>query len=282
MACGRQFRGRAYLTGKEVWEAYSKEKQTIHELSAKFNVSDSTIKRLLKDVRAEWADPVRGGNVIINIDATYFGRTAGVLVALNTKNGAPLYLRHLRHEHVSDYVEAVRVMERNGYRIDGIVIDGMQGLFREFAAYKVQMCQYHMCAIVRRKITKNPKLEAGMELKRLMLSLKDSMREDFTNRFYRWKDKWRTFLNQRTVNNETGRTSYTHRRIRSAMNSIEFYLPWLFTYEDVEGMPNTNNKIEGTFTKQKNSMNNYSGMSKENRRRFVDGFFLALNDELQP
>lgn len=281
MACGHQFRGKVYLTKEEVWEAYREQKQTVRELSARYGVSESTIKRLLKDVSVEWKNPVRGGSVVINIDATYFGRNVGVLAALDTQTGEPLYVKQIKHERVSDYVEAVGEMENNGYRIAGIVIDGMQSLFKEFTSYNVQMCQYHMCAIVRRKITKNPKLEAGVDLQKLMRTLKDSKKDDFASRFYQWKDKWKSFLNQRTTNNETGKTFYTHQRIRSAMHSIEFYLPWLFTFENVEGMPNTNNKIEGTFTDLKKNLDDHSGMSKENRKRFIDGFFLALKSKLE-
>ena len=61
-----------------------------------------------------------------------------------------------------------------------------------------------------------------------------------------------------------------------------FYLPYLFTYqrEDCKGMPNTNNKIEGTFTDLKKKLNNHSGLTKENRKRFISGFFLALTETL--
>ena len=280
MACGHQFRGKVYLSKEEVWEAYRGRKQTVRELSAEFGVSESTIKRLLKEVTVEWKNPVGMGSVIINIDATYFGRNAGVLAALDTQTGIPLYVRHIRHEHVSDYVDAINEMEENGHKITGMVIDGMQSLFREFGAYRIQMCQYHMCAIVRRKITKNPKLPAGIELQQLMRALKDSRKDEFTDRYNQWKQKWKPFLSQRSTNTETGRTFYTHQRVRSAMLSIDFYLPWLFTFEEVEGMPNTNNKIEGTFTDLKKNLENHSGMNKENRKRFVDGFFLALAESL--
>lgn len=66
------------------------------------------------------------------------------------------------------------------------------------------------------------------------------------------------------------------------MNSLEFYMPHLFTYqrEDCKGMPNTNNKIEGTFTDLKKNLNNHSGMTEENRKRFISGFFLALAESL--
>ena len=80
-------------------------------------------------------------------------------------------------------------------------------------------------------------------------------------------------------NPQTKRTCYTHQRTRSAMKSIEFYLPYLFTFQHVDGMPNTNNKIEGTFTDLKKNHNNHSGMKKGNRKRFINGFFLALNGD---
>ena len=55
-----------------------------------------------------------------------------------------------------------------------------------------------------------------------------------------------------------------------------FYLPYLFTFlcSKCAGMPNTNNKIEGTFTDLKKSLNNHTGMSLQNRKRFISGFFL--------
>nr|MBP8945471.1 hypothetical protein [Paludibacteraceae bacterium] len=45
------------------------------------------------------------------------------------------------------------------------------------------------------------------------------------------------------------------------------------------GLPNTNNKLEGTFTDLKKNLNNHSGMSKENRKRFIDGFFKVRHKE---
>lgn len=43
-------------------------------------------------------------------------------------------------------------------------------------------------------------------------------------------------------------------------------------------MPNTNNKIESTFTDLKKNLNNHSGMTKESRKRFISSFFLDLWD----
>lgn len=281
MACGRQFRGKAYLDKLTLWESYLNGKQTLNELAATHSVSTSTVQRLLRGVSIPWHNPVCRGHGVVQIDATYFGRNCGVLIALEASSGRPLYLKHIAHERTSDYSDALAWIEHDGYVVDGIVIDGMQTLFTLFDGYKVQMCQYHMRAIVRRKLTGNPRLPAGIELKALMATLTTSDSERFTSAFEAWAGKWDTFLKERTVNPETGKTCYTHRRLRSAMASIRFYLPYLFTWQEVEGMPNTNNKLEGIFNDLKRNINNHSGMSRKNRERFINGFFLALGNNPQ-
>jgi hypothetical protein len=281
MACGRQFRGKVYLGWQTLWHDYLEGKQTMNELAAANGVSRSTVKRILSKVAITWRNPVCRGHGVIQLDATYFGRNCGVLVALEATSRRPLYLKHIAHERTSDYAEALAWIERDGYVVDGIVIDGMQTLFSLFKDYKVQMCQYHMCAIVRRKLTGNPRLPAGRELKTLMTTLTTCDRDTFYAAFEAWVLKWDAFLKERTVNPETGHTFYTHRRLRSAMVGIRFYLPYLFTWQQVEGMPNTNNRLEGIFTDLKRNINNHSGMSRKNRERLINGFFLALGNNQQ-
>ena len=103
--------------------------------------------------------------------------------------------------------------------------------------------------------------------------------DDFKKDYQEWKEKWTGTINHKSLHKD-GKMHYTHRRLRSAVNSLNFYLPYLFTFqrEDCRGMPNTNNKIEGTFTDLKKNLNNHSGLTMENRKRFISGFFLALTE----
>ncbi len=215
------------------------------------------------------------------MDATYWGHNWGVLLGLDEESGQPLYVAFIKHERVQDYKDAVSSIEKRGFTIRGIVIDGMQSLFEEFSAYKIQMCQFHMKQIVKRYLTLHPKLHAARDLKTMMDHLPQKSKEEFENEYTQWKITWKDTLNKRSQL-KSGKTQFTHRRLRSAMHSIDFYLPYLFTYqrEDCKGMPNTNNKIEGTFTDLKNNLNNHSGMTEKNRKRFISGFFLALTQKL--
>jgi len=275
--CGRQFREGAKPDNDDLWTLYQARKQTIDELASHYGVSSSTIKRRLRNIHKGWQQPELTGSGFVHIDATYWGRNWGILLAIDELTGKPLYLSFIKHETNADYRTAIKSIEARGYKIKGIVIDGKQSLFDVFAEYNVQMCQFHMCQIARRYLTKNPRMRAAKELKTLMGTLTQSSAAEFQSAYETWQKEFADFINKRTISKLTGKSHFTHKRLRTLKNSIDFYLPYLFTYQKDEcrGMSNTNNKIEGTFTDLKKNLNNHSGMSEENRKRFINGFFLA-------
>lgn len=84
-------------------------------------------------------------------------------------------------------------------------------------------------------------------------------------------------LNERTVNAETGKSHYTHKRLRSAYRSLKTNLPWLFTWYDKIDLNilNTTNAIDGHFAALKTKMRNHNGLSIARKRKFIDGFLKA-------
>lgn len=274
--CNRQFRGGAILDSAEIWEAYLNGKQTIHELAERYKVSTSSIKRRLRLIEHVWYQPdLTGMSGFVHLDATYWGHNWGIMLALDEETDLPLYLTFIKNETIQDYRAAVASIEAAGYEIRGIIIDGKQMLFKEFERYPIQMCQFHMMQIVKRYLTKNPKMNASKDLMYLFEHMYELDKEDFWNEYEFWKKQYEIFLNKRTTH-KNGKTYYLHRRVRTLVNSIDYYQPYLFTYQltGCEGMPNTNNKIEGTFTDLKKNLNNHSGMSIQNRIRFISGYFL--------
>ena len=280
--CGYQFRFCNEVSNDELWKAYQQGKQTIKELSERFGMSVATVKRRLHDIKREWVHQPLSGRGFLHLDTTYWGRSFGVLLALDHDTSKPLYVAFVKSETTKDYEDAVQSVKERGYSIDGIIIDGKQSLFKSFAEYPIQMCQFHMKQIIKRYLTKNPKLLAARALNALVDELTRSDKADFKAEFAAWKEEWHEMIDRRSTYKD-GSSHYTHQRLRSAIHSLDFYMPYLFTYqrEDCKGMPNTNNKIEGTFTDLKKNLNNHSGLTKENRKRFIAGFFLALNNELQ-
>ena len=139
------------------------------------------------------------------------------------------------------------------------------------------MCQFHQVAIIRRYITKNPKLPASIELKELVAMIKLTDRESFEGALNDWFTKWKDFLNERTTNTETGISYYTHKRLRSAYRSLKSNMPWLFTWYDcIElNIPNTTNAIDGHFADLKNKLRNHNGLSLNRKMKFIDAFFMV-------
>ena len=211
------------------------------------------------------------------MDATYWGRNWGLLVILDAHKGNLLWRKFVKHERLIDYKEGVNYLESIGYCIDGIVCDGLKGMFQQFSTYRIQMCQFHQVAIIRRYITINPKLVAGKELKEIGKLLTRTDKESFITAFNEWLLKWDKFLKEKNVNPITGRSYYVHKKLRSAYLSIKRNLCYLFVWYDFPELhiPNTNNALEGRFTELKNKLRNHNGLSKENRKRFIDEFFKA-------
>ena len=275
--CKKQFLNSAPKpTPVIILQEYLEGKQTIVEIAQHHHVSDSTVKRLLRKIDVEWKQPVlagRGG--FVHLDATYWGRNWGIILAIDEASGDVLYLAFIKHETTQAFVDAISTIVAAGYAIKGIIIDGKPDLFSAFADYPIQMCQFHMIQIVKRYLTKNPKMNASKELMLLCQYMVNMQGTDFIKDYEAWKVRWHDFLNKRTTHKD-GKTYFLHRRIRTLVHSIDFYLPYLFTCQKPEcmGMPNTNNKIEGTFTDLKKNLNNHSGLTIDHRRLFIIAYFL--------
>ena len=136
----------------------------------------------------------------------------------------------------------------------------------------VQMCQYHQIAIVTRYITKKPRLQAGVELRELILLLTKTDKESFTGGLNEWHKRWKIFLKEKTINPDTDKWNYTHRRLKSAYRSLNTNLPYLFTWYDYPelNMPNTTNSLEGTFSNLKTKLRVHSGLKEHRKQKVID------------
>jgi len=211
------------------------------------------------------------------MDTTYFGRSFCVMVFKNSHDGAVLYKQYVRNETNSLYLAGISEIVRRGITIQGIVCDGKRGLFALFDDIPIQMCHFHMIKIVQRYLTRKPKNQASIELKKLTLKLTKQTKMEFVNSLNDWLLRWSDYLNERSKRPSTGKTYYTHKTLRSAYLSLTRHLPYLFTFEDHQElmMPNTTNALDGQFADLKNKLRNHNGLSKERKIKYIDGFFKA-------
>jgi len=247
------------------------------QLSQKYNCSTKTIQRKIDLYELDNIPKVSkvSRSVVVLMDTTYWGLDFGVMLFKDAITREDLLKFYVKHETNSLYLKGISLLKERGFHILAIVCDGRRGLIKSFKEIPVQMCQFHQVAIVRRYITKNPRLPASIELKTIVMLMKSTDRESFEGALELWYIKWKSFLNERTINKETGKTYYTHKRLRSAYRSIKTNLPWLFTWYDYYelNIPNTTNILEGHFADLKNKLRNHNGLSLKRKMKFIDGFF---------
>lgn len=210
------------------------------------------------------------------MDTTYFGRRLGVMVFKDSLTGIILHKQYIKQETNLLYKQGIEIIIGRNTDIQAIICDGRKGLFRLFPTIPIQMCNFHQVAIVRRYLTKNPKLVASKELWILTLMLKQTDKESFEGGLSLWHDKWEVFINERYID-PLGKKRYKHRRLRSAYNSLKNNLPWLFTWYDYPEfkIPTTTNSIDGQFSDLKNKLRNHNGLSLKRKMKFIDEFFKA-------
>lgn len=210
------------------------------------------------------------------MDTTYFGRNLGVMVFKDSISKEILYKQYVKTETNALYLKGIKEISRRGIEIQSIICDGRKGLLQLLPDIPVQMCNFHQIAIIRRYLTKKPKLQAGKELWALTQLLTQTDKASFERSLQEWFIKWESFLNERKID-ERGKRRYIHKKLRSAYRSLKNNLFWLFTWHDKAeyNIPNTTNAIDGHFSALKNKLRNHNGLSLSRKKRFIDEFFKA-------
>ena len=71
----------------------------------------------------------------------------------------------------------------HGFRIFGVVIDGLRGLAETLRTYPVQHCQFHQMMTVRHYLTGNPDIEASWEFLSLSCGVSRMGKDSFIGAF---------------------------------------------------------------------------------------------------
>lgn len=213
--------------------------------------------------------------VILVMDATFFGKRIdkfGLIIAKDVITLEPVSYHFIRTESIKEYKRLRYDIETQGFTIKAITIDGKRGLFSLFADIPIQMCHFHQQAILTRYLTKNPKLQASIDLKRISSYLGQVSIKRFSLLLECWHKRYETFLKVKTYNSDTNKWHYTHRRVRSAYRSLTSNLPYLFTYKKYPEfeIPNTTNHLDGgLFAPMKMLLKVHHGIGIEMKKKLI-------------
>ncbi len=103
----------------------------------------------------------------------------------------------VKYETNSLYIPGIKELQKRGFTIEAIVCDGRKGLIQSFQEIPVQMCQFHQSAIIRRYLTKKPKLEAAQKLMAVIDLMKHTDKESFEGSLALWIAEWECFFERK-------------------------------------------------------------------------------------
>lgn len=255
----------------EAYAKYSTHKQTYAELSREYGKHPKTLRKYFDAHAAVTGEIIAEPDaVFVSMDATFFGHSYGILVCRAKSRN--LYWKEIVTEKIAHYEEALDALLASHHRFAGFVIDGRKGVIdmlqRRFPDLPIQLCQFHQIQTIKQYIPRKAITVAAQELRSLGLTKMPSPR--FIGELHAWHKRWELFLKERTINPETGRWQYTHKRLRSAYRSLKTNLPYLFTFEAHPGMPNTTNSCDGSFSHWKRKVQLHRGIFPARRKKMID------------
>ena len=215
--------------------------------------------------------------VVLIGDATRIEKYSWMLVFRDPNEKENIYMREIVSEGTSDYQSARKTIWDEGFVIKAFVGDGRAIQAFIHSDIPVQMCHFHQEQIVIRCVTNNPKLEAGVEILKLIKTLPNTEEKEFTEKFNNWCDKWDEFLKEKTFNIETKKSHYTHKKLRQVKSSIKRHLPYLFTYKKYQklNIPNTTNSLDGFFKKVKLVISIHTGLTFSRKLKLVKSIIIG-------
>jgi hypothetical protein len=219
-----------------------------------------SIVRLNKDIE-----------LVLIADTTFFSCSEGLTVFREPNLKKTVWWKQTMGEKAEIYQLGRQHLEKNGFTIRAVVLDGRIGIREVFNGIPVQMCHFHQKRIINRYLTTRPKLPASLELRDITRTIPHSNEEELSKRLNDWHQKWEYSLKQKTVDPLTGRWFYTHKRIRSAYRSLTTNLPYLYTYQKYPNLniPNTTNSLDGYFNRLKSLLNVHRGLGPRRRYRMI-------------
>ena len=273
MACHRQFQNHSQKERieKVVWKEYVYRRQTIQQMAEKHSRSINWIRHRIAHAPVIHYNPTPQPVVVI-ADVTFFGRNSGICVIRAPHLKKNLYIQEVHSESVEIYRQGRITLEKQGYTLRAIVLDGRPGVRQIFSDIPVQMCHFHQKQIITRYLTNNPKLPASRELKIVVRTLCETNEKDFVAALDAWHTQWSVFLKERTIDPVTKKWHYTHKRLRSAHRSLRLNLPYLFTYQKYPelNIPNTTNSLDCCFAYLKELLRVHRGSTRGLKNKIIE------------
>ena len=289
--CGGMFTFRrkdVSKTNRFVWfEWWILRKQTIPQIAGLSGYSERQLYRWFDEYLENYPQwrIQRREKVNLLIDGTWFPNKMCLVVYRDERVKATLLYRLTDNEWEEEIIEDIENLKSVGVEIESVTSDGGRSIIKAVRKACPNAIRQRCLAHIQREcliwITKHPQSEAGIELRKIvcMISLikTHNDRRQWISDFNIWAEKYKDYLNQKTVKVESHREWYTHKMVRRAYIHIKKALPDMFYYLDNPRIPKTTNALESFFGHLKENVSLHRGMSYRHCQNYLKWYLYFRN-----
>lgn len=291
--CGKTYvRSRAEISASNrlVWfRQWVEHGHTIEYISRRSGYSERTLKRYFYDYLKNYPTwhirPAEKVNLMI--DGTYFTNKVCLVLYQDHNVKATQLYRLTDDEWLDEIKEDLNNLLSLGIRIESVTCDGARSIIKAvrecIPEAIIQRCTVHVQREVLIWLTRNPKSEAGRELRRIVCRLNTiaDRRQwgQWVVDLVRWEQRHREYLNQKTVPDDDPRRAwFTHKMVRKSFVHIRRALPDLFHYLDNPDIPKSTNALESFFGHLKTNLRQHRGLSREHFKNYIKWYLFFKNN----
>jgi transposase-like protein len=178
-------------------------------------------------------------------------------------------------------------IQRIGVEIKSITCDGHPAILKAIKiaceGVVVQRCLVHIHRESNIWLRKRPVNQRSVALKQIVnLIFKIESNNDkqaWILQFEQWYKTNKNYINEKKVNEVTGRWWYRHKNLRRTAVMIKKALPNMFQFLDNPDIPKSTNCVESFFGHLKNNLSIHRGMSYSHRKAFVQWYLNFKNQD---
>ena len=168
--CGKHFQNKRRKTNlkSKLLNQYIWQRQTYFDLAEKYGRSKRWVQMKLDENKINQVIKINQKELVIVADTTFFSQSAGLTVFREPNLKKTVWWKQTLGEKAEVYQLGKEHLERNGFKIRAVVLDGRIGIREVFRGIPAQMCHFHQKRIVTKYLTTRPKLPAGQELRMIV------------------------------------------------------------------------------------------------------------------
>jgi len=244
-----------------------------------YNVSIPTIWKWIHEISFDknYFDKIEPQEIILLIDTTYFWRKYWYMIFRawfpKQKKWKNILRYKVPYETNNKYREWFKFLVRKWRKILWIVCDWRQWLLWWFDNTPTQMCIYHMKQIIKRYLTKKPKLQQNKSLKNIADCIWEYTEEDIKTALEVWYEENKIWIAERNL-----KWKYKHIKTIKAHKCIKTKLSRCYTSNNNSELwiPMTNNSLESINSHLKTKIWIHRGLKESNKDKFTN-YYLYIS-----